>query len=353
MGAKTRIKVQDEEVIKYMIRYWKLQNNNEYLQFYHELNGGTNDPLRKMFDEMMVGNDDLLFKEKETEDEYKHRIINAMKEKGSYEKFILYRDKLDKFGLVWTVADPSKKIDWTNPRTMLKSVTDDILDTMEEWRTERLDRPIKVYSSLRSMLTPLVKCFNEIPYSQLIEAAVESHSENYPIITIEVDLRFEKKEIMELISEAIDVERETHKIEPYRSGSHVEKLPLYAQVWDLRKGPTGKTLLEIAKMLKANVSTIKSRFYKAFELIYDRKYDREIFNKEIRSKVHIEALERTCKDCPKREKDCRELCPDVIAYYMQDPGENKLRERLFSDLPKKRKVKLGLEEYIDDSDQMD
>ena len=77
-------------------------------------------------------------------------------------------------------------------------------------------------------------------------------------------------------------------------------------------------------MLNTNVSTVKSRFYRAFQIIYDRRYDPEIFKKEIKNKVYIEQLERTCKDCPKREKGCKELCPDVLKYYLQD--DEKQRE---------------------------
>jgi hypothetical protein len=265
MGTKTRKQLFTERTVRGYIHCWKLQNNPAYIDWYKRW-------------------------------EPWHRGVDPINppEIQDYDK------RID-FGLAWVVFNPFKTIDWT-----------------EFIESNKID--YEIIHAFR---------YEPVLWSRAINQSLKKADDELfdtPILRLALDLNYDKKEILDTISTLIDFFRKIKNIKPFKR-DFLNKFPLYAQVWDLRKGPTGKKLREISKMLKTNVSTVKSRFYRAFQIIYNRRYDAEIFKKEIKNKVYIEQLERTCKDCPKREKGCNELCPDVIGYYLQD--DEKQREGIY------------------------
>ena len=113
-------------------------------------------------------------------------------------------------------------------------------------------------------------------------------------------------------------------IEKLRHRDHTAKFHLYARIWDLRKGQYRKPFYEIARTIGISTSTIKTRFYRAFELIFGCSYDRERF-KKLKKKVYKESLRRYCENCGER-KICVDLCPDIAPFIMQDWRKRDRRE---------------------------
>lgn len=84
------------------------------------------------------------------------------------------------------------------------------------------------------------------------------------------------------------------------------------EVWEFRRAR--KTFPQIAKILNIKEPTAKKRFYKAYELLFGRKYNPSDYEKpEIKKKY----LRRTCKTCKERQT-CTDLCPDVIEFVGQE-----------------------------------
>ena len=60
---------------------------------------------------------------------------------------------------------------------------------------------------------------------------------------------------------------------------------------------------------------IRKQFYRAYELIYSKKFDPERYRKDkVIKKKH---LKRICGNCPEYDT-CKTPCPDVLAFVDQD-----------------------------------
>jgi hypothetical protein len=86
----------------------------------------------------------------------------------------------------------------------------------------------------------------------------------------------------------------------------------YKQVWDARR--MRKKFSVIADELNLKKDATRRMFYRAFEIIYGKKYNPSDYEKpQIRKKY----LKRVCETCSEKEI-CSDLCPDVIDYVNQD-----------------------------------
>ena len=68
----------------------------------------------------------------------------------------------------------------------------------------------------------------------------------------------------------------------------------------------------------------KKKFYRAYELIYGKKYDPVRYR---RPAIEKEDIKVHCGNCSKRST-CKELCPTALAYVEQD-NKNYQRERTY------------------------
>jgi hypothetical protein len=88
----------------------------------------------------------------------------------------------------------------------------------------------------------------------------------------------------------------------------------HLKVWKMRRERKG--FIEIARTLEIKTSAAKMSFYKAFEMIEERKYNRDDFRRSY-WEIRKEELKRTCATCPDRN-NCTILCPDVLTFINQD-----------------------------------
>jgi len=208
-----------------------------------------------------------------------------------------YREFWDEFiqeGIQCPV-DFQKKIDWTN---FLKDPDSEIIDFFNCTNNE----PVISFDPPRTR--------NPFPHRKMM-----------PVL---IDLSFDKRDIFRNLSGMIDSYRLLFRKSPH-GRDHASKFHLYAQVWDLRKGPYKHTFPEIGKLLKLPISTTKSRFRRAFTAIYGTSY---VPGSLVKSQVRKDDLRRHCGKCPERE-GCKEPCPDIIPYIMQD--FTRRREKLSSE----------------------
>jgi hypothetical protein len=318
---KARKELQKEVVQRAYFEYWRLQNDPEYLLFYEE--------RRKK--RIEVG-DPIDFTKADSEF-IKQRKRFRLKgfHWGNHGKII--QD-------VW--VDPFKKIDWTN---FLKNPDREIMLVFE---SSDIFKPVS-FPSYWARCSKTISMFVDdgppilmdgIPVFILGNLLPNYLLENNNIMPFYLDLRYDKKEILFNLSEQIDRHRKIRGVEPMGRDS-LNKFHLYAQVWDARKGEKRMRFSEITKLMGAPISTIKSRFYRAFNLIYGRPYDSDVFQ-EARGKVAKETLRRTCGKCEERDT-CREICPDVILYVEQDRVKLSYREVLRE--PTDRDQFLALRDY--------
>lgn len=97
----------------------------------------------------------------------------------------------------------------------------------------------------------------------------------------------------------------------------------YLDIWNLRK--KRKTFPEIARALHITTEAAKKGFDRACELTQHKKYDRETLKKLLQA-VRKTEVGTPCDDCPKKEKNCTTLCPDMLQLVTQD--YTPLREKL-------------------------
>ena len=135
-----------------------------------------------------------------------------------------------------------------------------------------------------------------------------------------VDLRAKKKDIL------ADFEKRLAEI--YQAEQWQEDRTRYVKeafstlaVWDMRRQKRRFKLISLE--LKISEDTAKKRFYRAFEITQNRRYEPETFN---RVKVEKTDLKKSCDTCSLRET-CTTLCPDVLAFMEQDQTYQK--EKLF------------------------
>ncbi len=291
MAIKTRKKMRDEKIKKAYFEYWRLQNNVEYISFYKKVMGaGNKESFHRTLDELTVDQVENF------------RIGNPSKT---------------------TLVNPFKKIDWTYFKGG-KTPDKYILLVMTIAQADDFYKPAYLVQ-MGKRRTP----------EEIQKYLYESR-----FIDVTIDLAFDKKEIIERVLSIIDSWRMTKEIKP-RSRDSINKFHLHGETWDLRKGPERKTFTEIAKIMNTNTSTAKDRFYRAFELIYNKPYDPDKFM-EARNTVHKETLKRTCDKCKERET-CSTLCPDVISFVEQDVREKSYREVQPHEKDTRTRAHLGLE----------
>jgi len=83
-------------------------------------------------------------------------------------------------------------------------------------------------------------------------------------------------------------------------------------VWDLRA--QRKTFPDIQSATGIDKDAAKKKFYRAYELIYGKKYNPCKYEKPLIKKKYIK---RICSTCD-QQSTCKVLCPDVIGYVDQD-----------------------------------
>ncbi len=284
--------------------YWKLQNDPEYIEYWKEqkvyVKDAEKDPQKALAQHLAKFDDASLIKQ------------------GNLSR---------KLGIGHHLVDPFKKINWESFIDSNK-VDPDIVNCLI-WFP--LFQPVKIQAyhvekGLVKAKFALNAMHNKSKLAILNKIACEKEEDvvgiGNPILRLLIDLNHDKKDILEKVSMYIDACRKERLLDQ-KSRDQINKFYIYAQVWDLRKSPNKKTFPEIGRELRVPISTIKSRFRKAFEAIYGIKYDRDYFDRTKRI-VHKEALDRTCEKCRERNS-CKELCPDIIPFVMQDEG--KLREK--------------------------
>lgn len=117
-----------------------------------------------------------------------------------------------------------------------------------------------------------------------------------------------KEDILNEIEKILDIHLKKKKTR----FSWLMKWLQYKQVWDARR--TRKNFNVIAKELNLRKDTVRKMFYRAYEIIFGKKYDTNYYEKpEIKKKY----LKRVCETCKER-KDCTDLCPDVLDFVNQD-----------------------------------
>lgn len=122
-------------------------------------------------------------------------------------------------------------------------------------------------------------------------------------------LKIKKDEPKELIHYAIDCYLKGEgKINRERPKENLKAL----EVWKERL--LRKSFKIISEELNITEANAKKRFYKAYELIFNEKYDPSKYKKP---EVKKEYLKRECNTCEERAT-CQEPCPDIIGLVNQD-----------------------------------
>ncbi|HPA14889.1 MAG TPA: hypothetical protein PKV75_06415 [Desulfobacterales bacterium] len=98
---------------------------------------------------------------------------------------------------------------------------------------------------------------------------------------------------------------------------------LQLEVWKKRRQKID--FREISKSLKISIDTAKNHFYRAYELIQGKKYDKDHFKKLMR--VKKSDMKNLCEKCPQR-KGCMDLCPEALRYVNQDYVKIDYHEKL-------------------------
>lgn len=132
-----------------------------------------------------------------------------------------------------------------------------------------------------------------------------------------------------------------------KTGKGDEKMYLGAHktaiiVWDLRA--LRKTFPEIHDITGIDKDTAKKKFYRAYELIYGKKYEVTDYK---RPPIREKYLKRHCNTC-EQKSTCRVLCPEVIGFVDQDTKLYQ-REATFSDMHLLTKRVHGPQEEDQDS----
>lgn len=311
--SKYEIRTQ-REFQKHLIKlayfhYWKLQNNPEYIEFYNLVKEKKEKNEKKIIflgDEREIDPDGRIQRrvKENPEDLFGNNTILYVYRRGKLITYLSEWGYLEKkFNLVFPI-NPHKKIDWGNFPNF-KIFDDEII---EGFNLSKLYQPV-----------------SQINIDEYGQGGNEDFKSYYfgPILRVKIDLRYDKFEILSFLSKQIDLARLNRGIKKLNR-DHLNKFHLYAQVWDLRKGQGKKSYREIGRILGKKISTVKSMFYRAFELIFNKPYDSDFF-KNYKSMVYKESLRKYCDICEER-KTCRDVCPDIISYIMQDWKEGNYRE---------------------------
>lgn len=132
-------------------------------------------------------------------------------------------------------------------------------------------------------------------------------------ITVKIDPSANRALIHYFIDRMLDIVNNYPEIINEKAKKKIRKETIDAiDVWQLKR--LRYTFKEIAKQLKISEATVKKRYYRAYELIYRKKYNPAVYKKP---EIKKEYLKNYCEICKIRDS-CTELCPDVIAYVEQD-----------------------------------
>lgn len=296
MPRKTRRKFEEGTIRKAYFYYWKLQNDPDYVEFY-----------RKNFIPQRLSGE---------------RYSTWASRSGYKQKMELTigPQLLEKFKLSHRFpVDPFKKVDWSNFEKAMSEPDQEILKTFAHFRRNG-GGPVIVFCP---------QAFGYAP-SAVFEITRRLSGPKYPFCFIPDVVDGTKEEILETISQKIDGWRRLEMVRRLLRRAPVNKFHLYAQVWDFRRPPNSLSFPQIARKTKTGIATVKTRFYRAFELIYNQPFNRDLF-KEI--KIEKQSLTKVCDNCSDRKlcraKRVEDLCPDVISYVMQD--QTRRREKQFFD----------------------
>lgn len=308
MPYKTWRKRREETISKAYFQYWQFQNNPDYVEFY-------------------VQN----FTPQRLNDEGYSTWARRLGLEQKIESTVCPQLE-QKFKLSYPFpVDPFKKIDWSDFETILLKPDREILKTFRHFQKNG-GGPI---------VSPFSPHLFEYAPSAVLDVVRKLDGHKYPFCFIPNVVDYDKEEIFELMSQQIDSWRKWKMIQKLRHRDHVNKFHLYAHVWELRKGWDRKTFPEIAKMITANISTVKSRFYRAYELIFNKPFDTNLFIK-LRNRVRKESLAKYCEIC-REYKTCRGECPDILPFIDQDKVKRNWREVQPSESNPKIKAHLGLD----------
>jgi hypothetical protein len=143
---------------------------------------------------------------------------------------------------------------------------------------------------------------------------------HYIDVRINIDESITKERIVIDLIRLINYARILRKLRPFTSKTlkRFQGKEDTFKVWDLRCKKIG--YLEIAKKLYPNQGTkqaidkAKKQYARAYEIIYEEKYNPYKFKRE---PLIIKGSDKQCKTCPDRDK-CTELCPQMIAIVSND-----------------------------------
>jgi hypothetical protein len=274
MGTRTRKQLEREHFLKLYFHHWKLQNDPEYIK------------LWKRWE---------IYLEK-----YKNHLEKSPLEMFEPDKSVHadWENLQKKFGVLpgSVLPHPFKKIDWEG-----------LVDS------NRVDQEVLMSLASSSPSPP-------VQWHSCRESDQRTFSN--PILSLDIDLRHDKKDILEGVSMQIDMCRRFGDIDQSTQRDHINKFHIYAQVWDLRKGFPKKSISEIARELRRPIPTVKSQFKKAYELLTGRPYIREDYKKLRGSTLK----KRICDKCPERPCEDPFHCPDLLLQLEEIEG--KQQERL-------------------------
>ena len=171
------------------------------------------------------------------------------------------------------------------------------------------------YEDLRNIVSVLKQKESKlVPYDAPNKRSKEELGSLMGIIDKEGYIYFKVKPtaprflLYELIDKYIDLYAPTKiKNEKFRKEG-IDAL----KIWMERK--LRKPFKQISKIFNISVSTAKKRYYRAYEILHDKKYNPAFYKKP---EIKKEYLGKECSSCKERET-CEDLCPDVILLVGQD-----------------------------------
>jgi|GEM_PF-6316635 len=298
MSFKSLKIIQKLILTKAYIDYWKKQNDPEYIKFWEELKSNPNKIHEYIFDPPK--------KEGESYFEWCERTNFNPRDESGPKMESWFVKKCKEFGVWPPLPDPYKKLDWMN---FEKKPDPDVIESMNN---------AYAYAYPRKKFVIKIDPFDD-------DFEILYH--------VYLQVNFLRK----FISTAKDFQPKL-----FLKRDHINKFPLYAQIWDLRRWER-KTFSEISRILKLRISTISDRFYRAYELIFNEPFDNEFFE-ELWSYLPKERLNNYCEICPKRNF-CKELCPDMILDLRSIEKKRNWRE--VQAITRKTKDLLGLDGRFD------
>lgn len=207
--------------------------------------------------------------------------------------------------------------------TSMRIIQYDIEDEPEEIKLNNEKRSFLKSATAKLSHDDLIITIN--PFEEINEREIINlllNKSNNPSLCFDrlllgINLNRSKEDILSEVERVLDIHLPDRKTRL----SWLKKWALYIQVWDERKKRKG--FPEIARELGTKEATVKKRFYRAYEIIYNKPYNPADYEKP---EIKKEYLKRTCETCQEK-LTCKNLCPDVIEFVEQD-SKTYLREYL-------------------------